>query len=124
MLGAEDVKKIQTEMPTPIQATPQETPTPNNVVFDKMLLEQNIGSVLGLASLETSKYAYEINNIIDWAKANGAKSMDDIIYEIRYLSNMLGNNPDEKKIKTISRYVYLSSEKTKLNQEMERLKQL
>jgi hypothetical protein len=124
MLGAEDLKKLQAEMPTPVQTTPQETPTGNNVVFDKALLEQNIGSVLGLASLEASKYSYEINNIIDWAKANGAKSMDDIIYEIRYLSSTLGNNMDEKKIKTISRYVFLANEKTKLNQEMERMKQL
>jgi hypothetical protein len=124
MLGAEDVKKIQAEMPTTVQTTPQETPTGNNVVFDKALLEQNIGSVLGLASLEASKYSYEINNIIDWAKANGAKTMDDIIYEIRYLSSTLGNNMDEKKIKTISRYVFLANEKTKLSQEMERMKQL
>jgi hypothetical protein len=124
MLGAEDLKKLQAEMPTPVQTTPQETPTGNNVVFDKALLEQNIGSVLGLASLEASKYSYEINNIIDWAKANGAKSMDDIIYEIRYLSSTLGNNMDEKKIKTISRYVFLANEKTKLSQEMERMKQL
>jgi hypothetical protein len=124
MLGAEDLKKLQAEMPTPVQTTPQETPTGNNVVFDKALLEQNIGSVLGLASLEASKYSYEINNIIDWAKANGAKSMDDILYEIRYLSSTLGNNMDEKKIKTISRYVFLANEKTKLNQEMERMKQL
>jgi hypothetical protein len=124
MLGAEDLKKVQAEMPTPVQTTPQETPTGNNVVFDRVLLEQNIGSVLGLASLETSKYSYEINNIIDWAKSNGAKTMDDIIYEIRYLSSTLGNNMDEKKIKTISRYVFLANEKTKLNQEMERMKQL
>ena len=124
MLGAEDLKKLQAEMPAPVQTTPQETPTGNNVVLDKVLLEQNIGSVLGLASLEASKYSYEINNIIDWAKANGAKTMDDILYEIRYLSSTLGNNMDEKKIKTISRYVFLANEKTKLNQEMERMKQL
>ena len=80
--------------------------------------------MLGLASLETGRYSQEITDLIDWAKANGAKTMDDILYEIRYLSNKLGNNPNEKKIKTISRYVYLSGERSRLNTELERMQTL
>lgn len=124
MLGAEGVKQQQLENPSVIQSTPQETPQGINVDTSDAMFLQNIGSVLGLASLETSRYSHEINNIVEWAKANGAKSMDDIMYEIRYLSNMLGNNPLEKKVKTISRYVFLANEKSKINQEIERMKQL
>lgn len=121
MLGAEDVKKLQIESPQITQEVKETVPS-SNAVLDNVLLHAQVGQQLGLATLESERYSNEINKIVEWAKANGAKSMDDILYEIRYLSNMLGNNPMEKKIKTVARYVYLSSEKQKINTEMERLK--
>jgi hypothetical protein len=124
MLGAEGVKQLQTEQPQIFQkpeATPQVT---ENFTPDNSIVSSQVASVLGLASLETGRYSQEITDLIDWAKANGAKTMDDILYEIRYLSNKLGNNPNEKKIKTISRYVYLSGERSRLNTELERMQTL
>ncbi len=124
MLGAEGVKQLQTEQPQIFQkpeATPQVT---ENFTLDNSVVSSQVASVLGLASLETGRYSQEITDLIDWAKANGAKTMDDILYEIRYLSNKLGNNPNEKKIKTISRYVYLSGERSRLNTELERMQTL
>jgi hypothetical protein len=124
MLGAEGVKQLQTEQPQIFQkpeATPQVT---ENFTPDNSVVSSQVASVLGLASLETGRYSQEIADVIDWAKANGAKSLEDIIYEIRFLTNKLGNNPNEKKIKTISRYVYLSGERTRLNTEIERMQTL
>jgi hypothetical protein len=124
MLGAEGVKQLQIEQPQIFQkpeATPQVT---ENFTPDNSVVSSQVASVLGLASLETGRYSQEITDLIDWAKANGAKTMDDILYEIRYLSNKLGNNPNEKKIKTISRYVYLSGERSRLNTELERMQTL
>jgi hypothetical protein len=124
MLGAEGVKQLQIEQPQIFQkpeATPQVT---ENFTPDNSVVSSQVASVLGLASLETGRYSQEITDLIDWAKANGAKTMDDILYEIRYLSNKLGNNPNEKKIKTISRYVYLSGERNRLNTELERMQTL
>lgn len=124
MLGAEGVKQLQTEQPQIFQkpeATPQVT---ENFTPDNSVVSSQVASVLGLASLETGRYSQEITDLIDWAKANGAKTIDDILYEIRYLSNKLGNNPNEKKIKTISRYVYLSGERSRLNTELERMQTL
>ena len=124
MLGAEGVKQLQTEQPQIFQkpeATPQVT---ENFTPDNSVISSQVASVLGLASLETGRYSQEIADVIDWAKANGAKSLEDIIYEIRFLTNKLGNNPNEKKIKTISRYVYLSGERTRLNTEIERMQTL
>jgi len=123
MLGAEDVKKYISETPQ-VETQTQEVNPGNNTVINNALLHSQIGQQLGLASLEYGKYTHEIDNIIDWAKANGAKTMEDILYEIRYLSNVLGNNPMEKKVRTISRYVFLATEKNRLNQEMERMKEL
>lgn len=121
MLGAEDVKKIQIESPQ-VTTEVKETIPGTSTVLDNALLHAQIGQHLGLATLEAEKYGHEIDKIVDWAKANGAKTMEDIIYEIRYLSNMLGNNPMEKKIKTIGRYIFLANEKQKIHTEMERLK--
>ena len=124
MLGAEGVKQLQIEQPQIFQkpeATPQVT---ENFTPDNSVISSQVASVLGLASLETGRYSQEIADVIDWAKANGAKSLEDIIYEIRFLTNKLGNNPNEKKIKTISRYVYLSGERNKLNTEIERMQTL
>lgn len=121
MLGAEDVKKLQIENPQ-VEEQVKETVPGVNTVIDSAFLHAQVGQQLGLATLEAERYSHEINKIVEWAKANGAKSMDDILYEIRYLSNMLGNNPMEKKIKTVARYVFLSTEKQRINTEMERLK--
>lgn len=121
MLGAEDVKKYTIENPQVETQTQEVTPGDNTVINNTVLFNQ-IGQQLGLASMEVGKYSYELEQIVDWAKANGAKSMDDIIYEIRYLTNTLGHNPMEKKIKTVARYVYLATEKNRINTELERLR--
>lgn len=120
MLGAEDVKKFQIDNPQVATET-KETLPGTSTMLDNALVHSQVGQHLGLASLETEKYGHEIDRIVEWAKANGAKTLDDILYEIKYLSNKLGHNPMEKRIKTIGRYVFLSSEKQKINQEIERL---
>jgi len=122
MLGAEDNKKLALENPE-IYAPVESQVTDNSVSRGNELNEIRIGQVLGLASLEVGRYSQEIKDIIDWAMYNGAKSTDDILYEVRFLSNMLGNNPNEKKIKTISRYVFLANERNRIAKEMERLKE-
>lgn len=121
MLGAEDVKKYTIENPQ-VETQTQEVATGDNTVINNTVLFNQIGQQLGLASMEVGKYSYELEQIVDWAKANGAKTMDDIIYEIRYLTNTLGHNPMEKKIKTVARYVYLATEKNRINTEIERLR--
>ena len=122
MLGAEDVKKYQTEAPPQVETPVKEIIPGDNLNFDSVILRTQIGQQLGLASLEVERYSGEIESIVDWARSNGAKTMEDILYEIRYLAGNLGNNPMEKKIKTVARYVFLANEKQRLSREMERLK--
>jgi len=123
MYGAEDVKKLELEHSPLLNSEKLTTQVTNNGVNPiDGFTEQSIASALGLASLEASRYSQEIKDIVEWARLNGAKTMDDILYEIRYLSNILGNREGEKKIKTVARYVYLTNEKNKVQTEMERMK--
>jgi uncharacterized Fe-S cluster-containing radical SAM superfamily enzyme len=124
MLGAEGVQKLQLEQPQTFQKPVEQPQVNENFVANEFVLQNQIASVLGLASMESGRYSQEITELIDWAKANGAKSMDDILYEIRYLSNRLGNNPNEKKIKTVSRFIFLANERNRLNTEIERMQSL
>lgn len=125
MLGAEGVKQLQSQNPEAVQqSVPQAPVERDNFAPDNAVLNLQVAQLLGLASLEAGRYSQEITDAIEWAKANGAKSLDDILYEIRFLSNRLGNNPNEKKIKTISRYIFLANERNRLNTEMERLQTL
>jgi len=121
MLGAEDVKKLQYDNPSLV--SPKDISVTNNQIhIDGAIDEVRIAQVLGLASSEASQYSMEIKNLIDWARSNGAQTMDDILYEIRSLSNKLGSSFEEKKIKTLSRYIFLTKEKQRLDIEMDRLK--
>jgi hypothetical protein len=124
MLGAEGVKQLQSQEPQAFQQPVNEPQVSENFAPDSAILNMQVAQILGLASLETGRYSQEITDAIEWAKSNGAKTLDDILYEIRYLSNRLGNNPNEKKIKTISRYIFLSSERSRLNTEIERMQGL
>ena len=124
MLGAEDIKKIQVTNPELIEAskrTPQDTRM--NLVPQDNFTEYKVASLFGLASMESGKYSQEISELVEWAKNHGAKSIDDVLYEIRSLSNSIGTRDNEKKIKTVARYVYLANEKAKLSQDMERMRE-
>lgn len=122
MLGSEGVKQLQSQQPEVFKQPEVQTPVVReNYTPDDAVISLQVAQLLGLASLEAGRYSQEISDVIEWAKANGAKTLDDIMYEIRYLTNRLGNNPNEKKIKTISRYVFLSNERNRLNTEIERL---
>lgn len=124
MLGAEDIKKIQVTNPELIEAskrTPQDTRI--NLVPQDNFTEYRVASLFGLAALESGKYSQEIAELVEWAKNHGAKSIDDVLYEIRSLSNSISTRDNEKKIKTVARYVYLANEKAKLSQDMERMRE-
>lgn len=125
MLGAEGVKQLQSQNPELIQQSVQQAPVErDNFAPDNAVVTLQVAQLLGLASLEAGRYSQEITEAIEWAKSNGAKSLDDILYEIRFLTNRLGNNPNEKKIKTVSRYIFLANERNRLNTELERMQAL
>lgn len=124
MLGAESFKKVMSENPVnPSSEVLEDKPNvsqttiiPNDVKINK------ISEMFGINPSEVGKYSPELNSIIEYVTSRGAVSLDDFMYEVRRLSDTLGNNMGEKKIKTVARYIFLNMERDKLNRDIERMK--
>lgn len=127
MLGAQDVKKIELEIEQNPEIKKEElnvsepdvkaqTLVPRDVVLNKL------AEMFGILSTEIGKYNADLDRVIEYAKSKGANSLDEIIFRVREISDSLANNMNEKKLKTISRYLFLLQDKSKIEQDLERMK--
>lgn len=122
MLGAESLKKQILESPVEIKEisepkTPELTIVPHDTKLNK------VAEMFGIMPHEIGKYNADLDTIIKYADSMGGKTLEDIIYNIRSISDSLGNNMQEKKIKTVARYLFLVTQRDKVNQDIERMKQ-
>jgi len=128
MLGSQDVKKLELEVAnnpesikenapveTPEQPKPQ-TIVPRDVVLNKL------AEMFGILGSEVGKYNADLDRIVQYAKEKGATNLDEIMFRVREISDSLANNMQEKKIKTVARYLYLLADKSKIEQDIERMK--
>jgi|APCry1669189034_1035192.scaffolds.fasta_scaffold37910_2 hypothetical protein len=128
MLGAQDVKKIEIEQnnnsevskPTEVAG---ENQTISNDFVPRDLAINKVAELFGLTTSDIGKYSPELNRVVDYAKQVGAKTLEDVMFYVRSLSDSLANNMQEKKLKTVSRYLFLLSDRQKLEQDIERMKQ-
>lgn len=125
MLGAQDVKKIQEEIAqnpvenaesTPVEESKVQTIVPRDVVLNKL------AEMFGILNSEVGKYNADLDRIVEYAKARGATNLDEIMFRVREVSDSLANNMNEKKIKTVARYLFLLGDKAKIEQDIERMK--
>ena len=126
MLGSQDVKKIEQEIAQnpvetaqetqPIEQSKEQTLVPRDIVLNKM------AEMFGILNSEVGKYNADLDRILDYAKSRGAITLDDIMFRIREVSDSLSNNMNEKKLKTVSRYLFLLNDKQKIEQDIERMK--
>lgn len=125
MLGAQDVKKIQEEIAqnpvenaesTPVEEPKVQTIVPRDVVLNKL------AEMFGILNSEVGKYNADLDRIVEYAKARGATNLDEIMFRVREVSDSLANNMNEKKIKTVARYLFLLGDKAKIEQDIERMK--
>jgi hypothetical protein len=127
MLGAQDVKKIELEV-TQNPEVPQETPTvteptpqPQTIVPRDVVLNK-LAEMFGILGSEIGKYNADLDRIVEYAKTKGATNLDEIMFRVREISDSLANNMNEKKLKTVSRYLFLLGDKAKIEQDIERMK--
>jgi hypothetical protein len=120
MLGSQDVKKLELEIANNPEVT-QETAPVETPEVAKPLAVVPRDIVLNKLS-EVGKYNADLDRIVEYAKEKGATNLDEIMFRVREISDSLANNMNEKKLKTVSRYLFLLGDKAKIEQDIERMK--
>lgn len=92
--------------------------------FNDNSLRNAIARELGLKDYgETKKYQHQIERLIQWAEAKGAKDNTDVIYSIKELAGRIGSPTiGNNWAQHLSTYAYLEMERLKIDQQMEELK--
>jgi len=127
MLGSQDVKKLELEVaqnPVVSQETApvsEPTPQPQTIVPRDVVLNK-LAEMFGILGSEIGKYNADLDRIVEYAKTKGATNLDEIMFRVREVSDSLANNMNEKKLKTVSRYLFLLGDKAKIEQDIERMK--
>lgn len=130
MLGAEDVKKIQAET---VATQPQTENSENAKPFEGpsetpeipfQLAQLKLAELFGVSSVEMSQFDTEFKRLLDYVDTFNPKSLDDIIYHVKHLDSQIGTVMGENKLKTLSRYLFLTREKDYIEKQMERMKGL
>lgn len=130
MLGAEDVKKIQAEnIANQPQNESQETAKPfegpSEIPDIPIQVAQiKLAELFGVSTVELAKYDVEFKRLLDYVDTFNPKSLDDIIFHVKHLDAQIGTVMGENKLKTISRYLFLTREKDYIERQMERMKGL
>lgn len=121
MLGEEDLKAHpQTTQSTVVV---DDTPKPSNDVGmgDRETACRKVAETLGVK--DYAKHTGNLDAIIEFiSREYGAKELNDIIWEVRRLKNVLGTGYDDNPIKTLYRYVYLKNEQSSIGNELRRFK--
>jgi hypothetical protein len=128
MLGSQDVKKLELEMQSNPVDTQENTsietnqePTPQTIVPRDVVLNK-LAEMFGILNSEVGKYNADLDRIVEYAKSKGATNLDEIMFRVREISDSLANNMNEKKIKTVARYLFLLGDRAKIEQDIERMK--
>jgi hypothetical protein len=74
-----------------------------------------------IPTYEIGKYEHDINRILDYVNQFNPTTMDDVVNEIKTLSSKLGTSQFEQQIKTISRYLFLTGQKSSIEKDIERM---
>lgn len=125
MLGSQDVKKLEQDIAQnpvettdsiPVEEVKNTTIVPRDVVLNKL------AEMFGILGGEVGKYNADLDRIIEYANGKGATTLDEIMFRVREISDSLANNMNEKKLKTVSRYLFLLGDRAKIEQDIERMK--
>jgi hypothetical protein len=127
MLGSQDVKKLEIDIQNNPEVTQETapviepTPQPQTIVPRDVVLNK-LAEMFGILNSEVGKYNADLDRIVEYAKEKGATNLDEIMFRVREISDSLANNMNEKKLKTVSRYLFLLGDRAKIEQDIERMK--
>lgn len=118
MLGSEDLK-LNNNI-SPVETKIENSNPEKSVVIPHEVARNKLADMFNIPLNDISKYDIDVKRIIDYVNTQNPETLDDFIYHVKALGIKLGNNPMEKQIKTISRYLYLINEKSKIDKDLER----
>lgn len=121
MLGAEDIKNNPIPQVTTSQEINAPEVKPSDVVIPGELVKSKLAEMFNINNVEIGKYEHDMNRIIEYVNTFNPQNMDDVIYYVKSLGSRLGTSNLEKQIKTISRYLFLSNQKTQIERDLERM---
>lgn len=121
MLGPQDIQKANID-------SPPEPPVPSvagdivsSFVEGDELAKQKIVQILGNDSTNPKK-DFQSQAILDYVKSKGAKTMDDVLWEVRMIANRLGTpGYGESNLSFVYEYIYLLNESKNLNDKLKRM---
>jgi uncharacterized protein YoxC len=84
------------------------------------VVTSEIAKEIGVEIKETTKYNHDLKLILDYVKQKGAKTLNEVIWEVRELSNKVGKPAFGHPITKMSRFAYLYTERNKIDKELAR----
>jgi len=121
MLGAEDLKNTQVNTTEQTSVVTSEIKKPDSYSLPGDLIVGKIAEMFEIPTYEIGKYEHDINRILDYVNQFNPTTMDDVVNEIKTLSSKLGTSQFEQQIKTISRYLFLTGQKSSIEKDIERM---
>jgi len=89
---------------------------------DVNFTKEKIAEILGENPKEAYKFDAELEEILDYVISKNPNNLEDILWEIRYLGNMLGTpGYGESRIKFMYEYVYLLNEGMRINKKLKKM---
>jgi hypothetical protein len=121
MLGSEDIKNTQVNTTEQTSVATSEIKGPDSYSLPGDLIVGKIAEMFEIPTYEIGKYEHDINRILDYVNQFNPTTMDDVVNEIKTLSSKLGSSQFEQQIKTISRYLFLTGQKSSIEKDIERM---
>lgn len=124
MLGPVDIKKQNIDSPPEAPTIPATGNIVSTLIEGEEYAKKKIAEILGEDVIKEGD-SHKAQALYDYAKDKGAKSVEDVLWEIRYLGNRLGTpGYGESRLSFLYEYVYLLKEGRNITDKMKKMEVL
>jgi hypothetical protein len=121
MLGPEEIKKNNLETPPAAPVIPPAGDIVSSFVEEDEYAKSKIAEILG-EDPSKAKEDYKRQAILDYVKSKGAKTLEDVLWEVRYIANHVGTpGYGESRLNYIYEYVYLLTESKNIESKLKKM---